>query len=147
MRPLAAVLSLALFAACAPAEAPPAEEMPPAGLTLADVAGNWTAKAMTAAGDSTLTTYTMSGNADPASWMVMMPGRDHLSAAVTVDGDSLMMTFGPYESVLRAGQQVTVTSVTRMMDGKLVGTFTARYAGATGADSMLVGRSEAERTP
>ena len=63
-----------------------------------------------------------------------------------VDGDSVMTEAGPFESNRRAGVQVSTRSVLRHVDGRLVGTTRASYA-TTGADSVLMLRTEATRAP
>ena len=63
---------------------------------------------------------------------------------VTADADSLMVSSGPYESVLRKGVQVTTQGVLRLVDGKLVGMTIARYSPA-GADSVVRLRTELTR--
>ncbi len=147
MRCIAAICTAVLMA-CAPADQPAQdaamEEMTPAGISLADVAGTWTVRAMTEAGDSTLTTYELNATAEPTGWTTTLQGRDPMPITVMVDGDSIVSMAGPFESVLRPGVTVSTESVLRMRDGMLVGTMTARYT-TTGPDSVLRGRLEGTR--
>jgi hypothetical protein len=63
---------------------------------------------------------------------------------VAVAGDSIVTKAGPFESVLRKGVKVTVQSVNRLQDGKLVGTTIAHYA-TSGPDSVRNLRFEGTR--
>lgn len=97
-------------------------------LRLADLAGTWTMTATNAANDSVLVTYTMTATADTAGWSIMYPNHARpIAVHVRVDADSVIMDAGPYASTARTGAMVTVHSVSRLRDGKLVGTMTARY--------------------
>lgn len=142
------VACLVAFVACAPAEQEEAadtqEAAAPAAMTLADFAGTWSMRTMTEAGDSVLIEYQMTASEDPAGWTITFPGREPMPVAVTLDGDSLMVSLGTYPSALRADVSVTTTSVNRLVDGRLVGTFVAHYA-TTNADSVLHGRLEGTR--
>jgi hypothetical protein len=79
--------------------------------------------------------------------MTMIPGRPAMATRVIeVAGDSVTTEFGPFNSVLRPGTQVTTRSVMRLRDGKLVGYLIAHYVTA-GADSVARLRLEATRAP
>jgi hypothetical protein len=79
-------------------------------------------------------------------WMVTFPGREPTPVrVVAVEGDSLIVDVGPYESALREGVMVSTRSVVRVQDGNLTGTFVARYQTA-GPDSVLRGRQRGMRT-
>lgn len=137
--------------ACAKQEQAPAADTAsmaaaPAAFSLADAAGVWTYVAKNEAGDTTLVTAEISGAADPASWTLTFPGRAAMPLRVTVSGDSMMTSSGPYESVLRKGVQVTTDGVLHMKDGKLVGTSVAHYSVKT-ADSVRRLVVEATRKP
>jgi hypothetical protein len=97
-------------------------------------------------GDSTLTTYELNATADPAGWMMTLPGRKPMPVKVSVMGDSITTDVGPFKSVLRKDVQVTTHGVMRLRDGKLVGTTTAHYA-SKGPDSLRVLRQEGTRKP
>ncbi|MDQ3136381.1 MAG: hypothetical protein M3Q93_02210 [Gemmatimonadota bacterium] len=119
----------------------------PAPITLADVAGKWNVKTMNESGDSTLATYELVASEDKSGWVLTFPKRKPIpSRVVAVDGDSIVLETGPFESVLRKGVMVTTRAVNRLQDGKMVGTITARYAGG-GADSVRMLRSEGTRAP
>jgi hypothetical protein len=115
-------------------------------LSLDQLAGSWTMQALNAAGDSTLVEYVMSGTADPASWTMTFPGRDPIAMMVSVEGDSMMFHVGPYSSALRDDVMVTTEGASRLENGMLMGTFTARYTVPT-ADSVLVGRLAGTKMP
>ena len=144
-----------LLVACARAENAPSADSPaatptpaaPAALSLADLAGKWSQKAYAENTDSVLVTAEVVATADPSGWTITLPGRPPMPLRITVDGDSIITASGPYESVLRKGVQVTTSGVLRMQDSKLVGITTARYQGATGADSVARLRIEMVRTP
>ncbi|HEV2181510.1 MAG TPA: hypothetical protein VGR59_14380 [Gemmatimonadaceae bacterium] len=97
-------------------------------LRLADLAGTWTMTATNAANDSVLVTYTMTATADSAGWSILYPNHaTPIALRVHVDADSVIMDAGPYASTARKGAMVTIHSVSRLRDGQLVGTMTARY--------------------
>lgn len=146
------MLVLVLLAgACAKADETPMADsataaMMPASISLVDVAGKWTATATPEMSDSVVVTYEVNASADPAAWTIVLPGRPEMPVRVSTDADSIMIANGPYESVLRKGVTVTTDGVLRLVDGKLVGTTVAHYAGA-GADSVVRLRIEATRAP
>lgn len=148
------ILVLALLAgACTRADETPAVDTAapataaPASISLADVAGTWNATATPEGTDSAVVSYQIKASADPAAWTMTLPGRDEMPIRVATDADSIMISNGPYESVLRKGVMVATESVVRMVDGRLVGTAIARYSGVTTADSVVRLRIEATRTP
>jgi hypothetical protein len=119
--------------------------MVPAGLSAADLMGTWTVTS-TPAGSDSVVTYTMMATADPSTWTVQFEGLDPMPAYVTFDGDSVMISFGPFESRLRAGVMVTAEGVSRLSGDMLMGTFTAHYQ-TTEADSVLRGTTHGTRVP
>jgi hypothetical protein len=132
-------------AAAAPAaEAAPA---PAAKLSLADVAGKWTVRTMAETGDSALVTWELAATPDTTGWTMTFPKRKPIPVrVVAVDGDSMVMEAGPFESALRKGIKVRTHSVTRLQDGKLVGATVAHYA-TSGPDSVRQLRLEGTRAP
>jgi hypothetical protein len=125
----------------------PAAPAAPAPIALADVAGKWAMRTMTESGDSTLVSWEMVTSTETSGWSFTFPNRKPIPMRVlAVAGDSIVTEAGPYESALRKGVQVTTVSVTRLQDGKLVGTTTAHYA-TTGPDSVLQLRFEGTRAP
>lgn len=104
--------------------------------------GTWDAITYLESGDTVPSTIT--ATADPDGWMVDFAEREPMQMRVLeVSGDSVVTEIGPYESLLRDDVMVTVRSVTRIVDGRMVGTMEAHYAGA---DSVVVGgRLEATR--
>jgi hypothetical protein len=153
MRFFVSLCCAAVVAGCSKPDAPPAQDTTavaapaPAPISLAEVAGKWTVRTMAENSDSVLVTSEMTATADTSGWMTMIPGRPAMATRVVeVAGDSITTEFGPFESVLRPGVQVTTRSVMRLRDGKLVGTLIARYPTA-GADSVVRLRLEATRAP
>jgi hypothetical protein len=127
--------------------ASPAAAPAPAPIKLADVAGKWKVRLMPESGDSTLTSYEMVATGDSSGWSINAPKRKPIPVRiVAVGGDSIVTEAGPFESLLRKGVKVTSQSVSRLQDGKLVSTITARYA-TSGPDSVAHLRSEATRAP
>jgi hypothetical protein len=119
----------------------------PATISLADVAGRWTVRAVPETGDTTAVVSQLNASADTSGWTMTLPNRPPVATRVVlVSGDSIVTENGPYESVLRKGVQVSTRSVMRLRDGKLIGNTVARYT-TTGADSVLRLRTEATRTP
>jgi hypothetical protein len=132
-----------------PAAEPPAAapETPaaPAPIALADIAGKWNVRTMAESGDSTLVTYELVASSDTSGWSLNFPKRKPVPMhVVAVAGDSIVTEAGPFESVLRKGVKVTVQSVNRLQDGKLVGTTIAHYA-TSGPDSVRNLRFEGTR--
>ena len=141
----------AVLVGCAKPEQRPAQDTtaaatptPPAGISLADVAGKWAMTTKSEKGDSTLVKYELVATGDTTGWTLNFPKRKPVPVHVTVGGDSLVYEAGPFESLLRKGVQVTTHSVARLQDGKLVGTTVARYA-THGPDSLRNLRFEGTR--
>ena len=119
----------------------------PAPISLADVAGRWTVRAVPETGDTTAVVSQLNASADTTGWTMTLPNRPPIATRVVlVSGDSIVTENGPYESVLRKGVQVRTRSVMRLRDGRLIGNTVARYS-TTGPDSVLRLRTEATRTP
>ena len=153
MRFFVSLCCAAVVAGCSKPDAPPAQDTTavaapaPAPINLAEIAGKWTVRTMAENSDSVLVTSEMTATADTSGWMTMIPGRPTMATRVIeVAGDSIVTEFGPFESVLRPGVQVTTRSIMRLRDGRLVGTLIARYPTA-GADSVVRLRLEATRAP
>lgn len=123
----------------APAEAPSEMSVEP---SLDAFVGTWDAVTYLESGDTVPSTII--ATADPDGWTVDFAERDPMPMRVLeVSGDSVVTEIGPYESLLRDDVMVTVRSVTRIVDGRMVGTMEAHYAGP---DSVVVaGRLEATR--
>jgi hypothetical protein len=129
-----------------PAAAAPAPPPAPTPISLADVAGKWNVTVTNEAGDSTLTSYVLTATADTAGWTITFPDRKPIPVHVMASGDSLIFDAGPYASVLRKGVQVTTHGVSRIKDGKLVGSSIARYNVKT-ADSVRTVKQEGTKAP
>lgn len=123
-----------------------AETVAPAGISLADVAGTWTVRAMPEGSDSVLITYQLVATSETSGWTMTLPDRPEPIPlhVMSVAGDSIVAHAGPYASALRPGVTVSTESVVRLQNGMLVGRTIARYAGAT-PDSVLVVRLEGQR--
>jgi hypothetical protein len=121
----------------------------PTPISLADVAGKWNVRATPeSATDTAVTSYVLTATGDTTGWTIVFPNRPQPVPVrvVAVAGDSIVYQAGPYASVRRRGVQVTTEGVTRLQDGKLVGTAVARYK-TTGADSVLRLRLEGTKAP
>lgn len=119
----------------------------PAPVKLADVAGKWNIKTMSATSDSVLATYVLDAKADSAGWTMTFPnGKPIPVHIVSVGGDSIVTHAGPFPSVLRKGVQVTTDGVMRLQNGKLIGATTSHYSVKT-ADSVVHFRGEGTRAP
>ena len=146
-----------VLAACAKADAPadsttaamnpvPPAPPAPAAISLAEVAGTWNTIARPAEGtDTTSTPSTLTATADTTGWFVTVGGQK-TPVHVRVDGDSIMITSEPYNSVRRKGVKVVTTGVHRLVGGKLVGTTVAHYSVKT-ADSVLRLTVESTKAP
>jgi glucose/arabinose dehydrogenase len=115
-----------------------------ATFSLSDVAGTWNMRAVPQTGDTTPTIYQVEATAD--SWTLFLPDREPMVAQTSVSGDSIIVDAGPYESVRRAGVQVTTHGVFRLEGDRLIGTTVAHYTTAD-ADSVLRLDVEGTRAP
>lgn len=149
MRRLALLGCAVLLAGCSNREGTPAADTmaaaPAAMLTAADVAGTWTARTMPERSDSVLVTYEIVATGTTDGWTINFANRPPIALRVQFSGDSVMMEAGPYESVLRPGVQVSTSTVSRLVDGKLMGRAVAHYS--SGPDTVRVLRTEATRKP
>jgi hypothetical protein len=109
----------------------------PAPINLADVAGKWNMRSVPASGDTTPTVYVMTATGTTSGWSITFAGRKPVSETITVAGDSIITSAGPYPSFRRKGVTVTTNGVFRLQNGSIVGTNTAHYKVKT-ADSVLV---------
>ena len=146
-------IALALVG-CKPAEKPaetttaeaPAVAEAPAAVSLADMAGTWNVQSKVEGSDQSVT-YEMVTTADRNGWSIKFPNRDPIPVrVVAVEGDSVVSESGPFESQLRKGVQVNTRVVTRMRDGKIVGSTVARYD-VTGPDTVAHLTFEGTRAP
>jgi hypothetical protein len=154
MRRIAVVCCTGLLMGCggeakkadSAAATPQAVPAPPPALTLASLAGKWNMVGKNETGDSTVATYVLTATADTSGWTIAFPNRPVMPAHASVSGDSVMIDFGPYESVLRKGVKVTTHNVLRMQGDKIVGKTYAHYSVKT-ADSLRTLNSEGTRAP
>jgi hypothetical protein len=125
----------------------PAMDEAPAAISLADVAGTWNVRTAVVGAEDKVLEYVMVATADESGWSIKFPDRDPIPVrVVAVEGDSIVSEAGPFESALRKGVQVRTHVVSRLQDGKLVGTTTARYE-VTGPDSVARLNFEGTRAP
>jgi hypothetical protein len=124
--------------------APPA----PAGPNLADLAGTWNFRVMPATGDSVLVTNQIVMTATTDGWQLLLPNRPTVPVHVgTVAGDSVVLHAGPFESVLRPGNQVSTEIILHFQGTNAAsGIIIARYPGATTADSVVTLRTDGTKT-
>jgi hypothetical protein len=119
----------------------------PATISLADVAGTWKVRSTVVGNEGTAVTYDMVTTGDRSGWSIKFPDREPIPVRVVmVEGDSIVSEAGPFESVLRKGVQVSTRVVSRLQDGKLVGTTTARYQ-VSGPDTLARLNFEGTRAP
>jgi hypothetical protein len=136
-----------LLIGCAPsdeaAEEQPADTAAAATASAANADGTWDMRSVPVSGsDTTPTLFQMQVNGN--NWTLMLPNRDPITANAVMEGDSITVVAGPYNSVRREGVQVTTHSVYRVNGDQMTGTTTARYQGA-GADSVLMLNSTGTR--
>jgi hypothetical protein len=157
MKRITSLLCAAAFFACGGGDDTSVQEMedsaaaamapaPTATLNLSDLAGSWNVRVLNENGDSTLATYTLQATGEPSGWTMTFPDGQPIPLRVTVDADSIIYDAGPYESPIRKGVQTTTQGAGRLVDGRLIGTFTAHYA-VSAPDSVLRGRLEGTRNP
>ena len=133
-------------AAPATAPAPTPAPAPAATLSLSDLAGKWTGPSRPENSDSVLVMTTITATADTTGWTLTLPKRRPIPFHVSVSGDSLIFSNGPYESVLRKGVPVTNTGALHKQGNKLVGINIAHYKTA-GPDSVRRIRMELTKQP
>jgi hypothetical protein len=160
MRHLAVLCCAAILVGCTKSEdraaddqtamdtAAAAPETPAASATisLADVAGKWKIRSTDDDGGNVLETGLVA-TADTSGWTMSAPNRKPIPVrVVAVAGDSIVTEAGPFESFIRKGVQVTARYVSRLQDGKLVGTIEGHFATKSG-DSVAHRRLEGTRVP
>jgi hypothetical protein len=149
MRYTIALCALVLVA-CAKSEpaadttaATPAPPPPPPPIALADVAGTWDTKTMPMDRDTVLTTAVTTSTATMEGWKLTLDGKTYPTKVLAVAGDSITTETGPFPSVLRKGQRVTIHNVMRLRDGKIVGTIHAKYSNGDTATMRIEGTKKA----
>jgi hypothetical protein len=131
----------------AAAMAPAPAEAPAPTIALADVAGKWQFNSVPMTGtDTSPTKYVLTATADTTGWTLTFPDKQVVPLQTTVSGDSVMLASGEFSSQRRKSTKVKTATTLRLVDGKLQGVTTARYAKA-GADSVLQLRNEGTRIP
>lgn len=144
------LLFTVLFLGCAKSEPPISDSTTMGGSTdgmatisLTDLAGTWDGTVTAVGNDTVITNMELTATQDASGWMMkvtnaMDPTKTTTTPAthVVAEGDSLIVDAGPFQSVLRAGQQVSTRTVYRLQDGRLVGTIYATYP-ASGEMIML----------
>jgi hypothetical protein len=144
MRPVAALVALALATACASQEEAPPPPPPAAAPNVADFAGTWQVATVLEGTPDTVRS-TMTGTADGV-WTLSLEGRPNIPLTVTVAGDSLIAESAEYESILRQGVMVTIRTASVMSGGTLNGIVRATYKTPTG-EQVVNGTTTATRTP
>lgn len=139
------LVALLFTVACGAGEQaePAAEEMEPAGPTLADFAGTWEVQSMIPGTEDPVPS-TLHGSADGSEWTMDLEGRPSLPMTVMMVGDSLVAETGEYESILREGVMVQVRTASVMQNGELVGQLVATYMTADG-DEVITGTMRGTR--
>jgi hypothetical protein len=133
---LALVLASATAGAQAPAGKAPAVQIP------AGVAGNWEGKTMIGPKDSVITTFVMTATSSASGWTMKLATRPQLPARIiAAGGDSVVVEIGPYESILRKGQQATTRTTGHYKGDMMTGTFEAKYSNG----EVVKGKSMAMR--
>jgi hypothetical protein len=112
------------------------------GLNLSDVAGKWAIKGHP--NDSVVVTSVVNATSNPKTWTLTYPNRAPLPMRVLASGgDSVVTEIGPYESLLRKGQTVTVLhSVGHYKGDTMTGWFEAHYS----SGDVIKGTQEGTRS-
>ena len=128
-------------------EAPAMAEAAAATLSLSDFAGSWTVHSRVKEGKGHPIDYRIVATDSRDGWTVNFPNREPIPLRiVAAEGDSIVTEAGLFESALRKGVQVRTRGVTRLVDGKMVGTNWARYE-VGGPDTLTVLEFEGTRAP
>jgi hypothetical protein len=114
------------------------------GIKLSDVTGKWAVKASVGPNDSVVVTSVMNATSNPKTWTLVYPNRAPLPVRVVASGgDSIVTEVGPYESMLRKGQTVTLLhSVGHYKGDMMTGWFEAHYS----SGDVVKGKEEATRS-
>jgi len=107
-------------------------------------AGTWNGKSMIGAKDSVITTYVLTIAADGKSGTLTYPDHDPIELrVVAMGGDSLVTEAGPYPSILRPGQTVTLLRTVARVKGN---NMTGMYQVTFGNGDVVRGKTQATRT-
>ena len=155
MRFLAFFSGVAILTGCArseqetPKETEESAAVQPAtaSISLADVAGKWKVRTTDEAGGSVVESE-LTATSDTTGWTMQLRNNPKPIPVrvVAVAGDSIVTEAGPFQSALRKGVQVSIRTVQRVQDGKMVGDVEARYK-IKGADSVAHRPLEGTRAP
>lgn len=98
-------------------------------ISLDQIAGKWNVRVLSSeTGDSTLTSYVLDAKADTAGWTFQFPtGAPIPMNVVSVAGDSIVTSSGPFDSRLQKGVKVHSIVTWRLRDGKLSGNVVSHY--------------------
>ena len=112
------------------------------GIKLSDVTGKWAIKA--SPNDSVVVTSVVNATANPKTWTLTYPNRDPIPVRVVASGgDSIVTEVGPYPSMLRKGQTVTLLrSVGHYKGDMMTGWFEAHYS----SGDVIKGKQEGTRS-
>jgi hypothetical protein len=137
---IVSTLALTSYALAAWAQGAPAA---PGGIKLSDVAGTWATKSMVGPKDSVVTTTLVTATADGKGWTLHFRNHEPVPLrVVAIGGDSVVTEAGPFASVLRPGQTVTLLRVIGHYKGDaMTGTFESHY----GSGDVLKGKTQATR--
>jgi hypothetical protein len=111
-------------------------------MSLSDVAGTWEGQTLVGPKDSVGATWTLTATADRNGWTLTYPNREPVPIRVlSARRHTVVYEAGPFESVLRPGQQVTVHCTARFRGKTMAGTFRAKYP----SGDVLHGKIKATR--
>ncbi|HKW40575.1 MAG TPA: hypothetical protein VJN39_04935 [Gemmatimonadales bacterium] len=113
------------------------------GSTLSSVAGTWVTESTVGPKDSVVARGLLTATADGKGWTLKYPGHDPIPVRVAASGgDSVVTEAGPYPSILRPGQTVTLLRIVAHFKGETMsGTFEAHYS----SGAVLRGKTTAAR--
>lgn len=113
----------------------------PKALTMADIAGVWDARTMVGPKDSVVVTDVLTITADGKGWTMAFPNRTEAVPVrvMSMAGDSVDTDAGPYPSVLRTGQMVTVHMMVHFKGDSMWGTALAYYASGDKVNLKVAG--------
>ena len=102
---------------------------------------NWETKTMAGPKDSVVTTSVLEATADGKGWTLKLANRDAIPVRViAIGGDSMVTEAGPFPSVLRPGQTMTMLrTVAHFQANTLTGTVEAHYSSGDAFHGKLQG--------
>jgi hypothetical protein len=124
--------------------AAPATPPAPAAVNIADLKGTWAGVSMPQDRDTVVASFDMMmTGAMEGNTLTLNNGARSNVTVLSVGGDSVVSTAGPFASAVRRGQQVTVHSIMHFRGDSLTGVTHSKYSNGDSATFRLKGSRKA----